>query len=453
MSKKQPTLAATAVRSASKPNKIVPVRLELPEAHHKQYEMITAFEQKGARFVVGACGTKFGKTFGCSLRLVTEAWNNRHSLNWWVAPTFSHSEMAYDTVKNMLPDGSYRERRADLKLIVLTPDGKDWSEIEFKSGDKESSLRGFGVDFFIVDEAARIKEESFISVMTTVTQTMGRGIVISTPKGRGWFWDVYQRGEKLDERGVSKFGKYNPDPFPEWYSIRLPTWENPHVPAQSIRDAQRNLPEDVFRQEFGALFLDDTAGVFRGVSDCIRGTLLIPPMPGRHYVMGVDLARLRDYSVMVVMDQQARHVVYVERFNKISWELQMHKIVQIAKRYNARVCMDSTGLGDPIVERLQFSGVSIEPYKLTGTVAKQQLIDKLRVNIEEQNISYPENPFTLPMLDELRSYEYTFTEGGKIQYSSPRNKHDDTVIALALANWVVDTIPNTAYHMRYMRGV
>jgi hypothetical protein len=40
-----------------------PVVLTLPELHPQQYQLVKAFElhaDKGVRFVVGACGTKFG---------------------------------------------------------------------------------------------------------------------------------------------------------------------------------------------------------------------------------------------------------------------------------------------------------------------------------------------------------------------------------------------------------
>lgn len=360
--------------------------------------------------------------------------------------------MVYDTIKRLLPETSFKEYKADLTLEIITPANRVHSTMVFKSADKESSLRGFGVDFVVIDEASRVREESFVSVMTTLTQTMGRAIIVSTPKGRGWFYDVYQRGQKMDERGRPRFGPLNPDPFESWYAIRLPTWANPHVPRQAIIDAKRNLPEDVFRQEFAAQFIDDSAGVFRGVTECISGDLFTKPQPGHNYVMGVDLARLRDYSVIVVMDSNTRRVVYMERFNTVAWETQYHKITQVAKFYNALVCMDSSGIGDPIVETLTNAGLRILPYKITGTQAKQQLIEKLRVNIENRSISYPENKYTLPMLDELRCFESTFTDSGRVQYSAPRGKHDDCVISLSLANWIIDRRPTT-YRTYFVDGI
>lgn len=447
------------------------VTLHLPQPHPKQYELINAFElqaDKGVRFVAGACGTKFGKTYGCTIRLVKEAWTHKNSLNWWVAPTFAQAKMAYDLVKRLLPVGTYIEYKADMRLTLIEPDGSEHSKIEFKSGDNPDSLRGFAVNFFIIDEAARVPYDSFVSVMTTVTQTKGRGIVISTPKGRGWFFDVYRRGEKLNRDGSNRFYPHidgckklqdddaycncpGIDPFPEWMAIRMPTWTNPHVGLDSIRQAKKNLPEDIFTQEFAAEFIDDSAGVFRNVKGCLRGSFQ-DYIPGHQYVMGVDLARLRDYTVLLVMDRSTKHVVYMERFNRIDWEVQYHRIIRVAKHYRARVCIDWTGIGDPVVQTLQNAGLDVDPYKIGSSLAKQQLIEKLRINIEHERVSIPENRWTYILLDELRAYEYEFTDSGKVTYSAPSGQHDDTVIALALANWVADSEP-FIYRAWNQRGI
>jgi Terminase large subunit, T4likevirus-type, N-terminal/Terminase RNaseH-like domain len=430
-----PNLRPSALANTPAQKKI-PVSLQLPASHPKQYELINAFETVGCRFIVGACGSKFGKTFGCSSRIIKEAWDNKDSLNWWVAPTFAQSKMAFATIKKLLPKGFYHEYKADLKLVILEPDGSERSVIEFKSGDNPDSLRGFGVNFAIMDEAARQPYDSFVSVWTTLTQTMGRAIFISTPKGRGWFYDVYQRGEVLREE------------YPEWYSIRMPTWLNPHVKLEAIEQFKRNMPEDVFRQEVAAQFLLDSAGVFRGIKHCVRG-VLEEPLPGHSYVMGVDLARLRDFSVLTVMDRERKHVVYFERFNKIDWAVQYARIIDVAKRYNAVAVMDSTGIGDPIVETIKSAGVRVEPYKIGGSTAKQQLIEKLRVSIENGRISFPNVPV---MVRELENYEYEISETGIVKYSAPEGFHDDCVISLALANWMVDTAP-FIYRYKSVRGI
>jgi hypothetical protein len=426
-----------------------PVTLALPPAHPKQFELINALEITGRRFIVGACGTKFGKTYGSTIAIVQKAWNVPDSLNWWVSPTYAQSKMAYGLIKRLLPPETYNEYKADLFLEILRPNGAVHSKIEFKSGDNPDSLRGFGVNFFIMDEAARCQYESFVSLWTTVTQTFGRGFFISTPHARNWFHDMYQRGEKYASDGSPLYLRPEDDPWPEWYSIRMPTWANPHVSRQSIRDMKKNLPDDVFRQEVAAQFLADSAGVFRGIKSCIKG-ILEEPQQGARYVMGVDLARLKDYSVLTVMDVNRRHVVYHERFNKIAWEVQYQRIIEVARRYHAIVVMDSTGIGDPIVQTIQSAGIHVIPYQISGSKAKQQLIDKLRVNIENERVSFPGIPI---LVKELEVYEYEVSDTtGAVKYSAPSGYHDDCVISLALANLEADKAP-FVYRFSNQRGI
>lgn len=401
----------------------------------------------GVRFAVGACGTKFGKTYGSTGAIVKRAWDVKDSVNWWISPTFVQAKMALDMVKRLLPIGTYHEYVADMRLVILHPDNTERSRIDFKSADNPDSLRGFGVNFFVMDEAARCSYESFVSLLTTVTQTKGIGYFISTPKGRNWFYDIYQWGVKQDEDGHPLYEE-GQDPHPEWLSIRMPTWTNPHVSIESIKTMKATLPDDVYTQEVGAEFLIDSAGVFRGVSQCISGELE-EPNTRNTYVMGVDLARLKDFSVLTVMDRRTKHVVAWERFNKVSWQVQYRRIIDLAKKYKAIVCMDSTGIGDPIVEAIQGSGVKVFPYKIGGSAAKQQLIDKLRVSIEKQKITFP----FIPILKrELENYEYNVTPNGVIKYSAPSGSFDDSVISLALANWFADQ-PDFSYKFHQVRGI
>jgi hypothetical protein len=326
-----------------------------------------------------------------------------------------------EEVKRRLPDGLYREQVAKHRITVLNPDGSNRSFIDFKSAEDPDLLRGAAVSFFIIDEAARgMPFASFESVLTTVTQTNGRGIIISTPNGRGWFYDLFSRGDR----------KLYPTEWPEWYSLKMPTAANPHVPRKAIEDAKRNLPADSFRQEYMAEFINESAGVFRNIKGCVRPGGFTARQPDHFYVMGVDLARLHDYTVLTVMDRETKHVVYWERFNQIDWQIQILKIIQTARAYNATISIDSTGIGDPIVSSLQGCGLVIEPYKIGSNVAKRQLIDTLRVELEQGRISYPEIPI---LIDELQRFQYKETAGGTIQFEAPEGFYDDCVTSLALA--------------------
>jgi len=391
-----------------------------------------------------------GKTYGCSIALVREAWNNLDynrkplsgpGLYWWVAPSYAQATNAYELIKTLLPKDTFEDYKATLRLTLMKPDGSVRSIIEFKSADDPDKLRGFAVNFAIIDEAARIVEASWVSIQTTLTQTRGRAIIISTPKGRGWFYEAYQKGEKCFNNGDPKYitgvdAKHGGDPYPEWMSMRMQTWANPHVPLESIWEAKNNLPTDVFQQEYAAEFLQESAGVFRGIGKCFVGAKQ-PPRAGNHYVLGVDLAKKRDYTVITVMNRRTLEVVEWQRFNQIQWEVQYSRIIECSRRYNgAMVCLDSTGIGDPILETLRGGGLNVEGYTIGGSKAKQQLIDKLRLNIENTRIIIPKDLAVLRR--ELENYEYDVNDKGTISYSAPRGQNDDCVVSLALANWASD---------------
>jgi hypothetical protein len=265
--------------------------------------------------------------------------------------------------------------------VLLEPDGSIHSTIEFKSGDNPDSLRGFAVNFVVIDEAARVPYESFISVMTTLTQTRGRAIIISTPNGRGWFYDVYQRGVKFTQDGTPLL---LPGQVDKWYEVVLPATANvdqPTVKKESIEEMRRNLPEQVFRQEVAAMFLNDSAGVFQYIRECIMaGPLTEAPLPGRRYVMGIDLARVEDLH----RHHGGRHCSQAYRapstLQEIGWQIQYYRIIEISQLYNnAYFMLDSTGLGDPIYDALINAGLNGEPYKLSNQ-SKQALMEKLRIN-------------------------------------------------------------------------
>lgn len=443
--------------------RVKPVSLTLPEAHSQQRKFIESFDNNAKlRVIVGACGSKWGKTYGCSILIVKRAWLNHDPKHpgvpmpgpgryWWVAPSYSQSKIAMELVKNLLPQGTYIEYRAEMRLVLIKPDGSEHSYIEFKSGDNPDSLRGFAVHFFILDEAARMPYDSFVSVWTTITQTGGKGVIISTPNGRGWFYDVYQRGEKFDEFGNPRFDTPEDDQYPDWFSIRMPTWMNPYVDLKYVEDAKRNLPKNMFEQELAAKFLQESAGCFSNIDECCRGEVENPTR-GHRYIIGADLARLNDYTVLTVLDvtDHRNHVVYFDRFNDIKWQIQYRRIKALSEAYfNAIVAVDSTGIGDPIVETLQGAGVPVEPYKIGTSSAKQNLIENLRLCLEHGKVSYPKIGV---LIDELRNYEYEHTAGGTIRYSAPRGKHDDAVISLALACMVADR-PEWIYRHKQLRGI
>ena len=217
--------------------------------------------------------------------------------------------------------------------------------LEFWSPGSGNAGRGRKYKRVIFDECAFIPGLldmwNFI-VRPTLIDYQGDAWFFSTPKGRGGFWQLWQQGQDATQE--------------DWISWQMPSTVNPHVPADEIAAMASALPELVYRQEILAEFIDDTTGVFRRVLDAATAEPQNGAIGGHQYVMGVDLARLADFTVIVVLDISRNPVemVYIDRFNQIEWRQQINRIKALVERFHPEVVVvDETGVGDPIVEQLR----------------------------------------------------------------------------------------------------
>ena len=370
------------------------------------------FHRSTARFRVVNCGRRWGKTTSAANEESKFALDHPGVLCWWVAPIYRQAKIAYRLMKNALKDVIEKSSDTDLRLELI-----NGSIIECRTCDNPDNLRGDGVHFMVVEEAAMIgdKDVWFKVLRPMLSDTNGKAVFISTPKGRNWFYVLYCRGL---------------DPLQKDYeSFTFPTSSNPHIPADEIRQAKEDLPEDVFRQEYLAEFLEESAGVFRRVDSCIAGELE-DPIPGIPYVLGWDPAKYNDFSVCSVLNTHTMHVDAWDRFNGVDYTVQLDRVYDLATQYNsAFVLMDCTGVGDPLLEQLKQKGLTADGYLLNNT-SKKNLIEELVVAIEHQSIWYPDLPI---LTNELKIMEYSLTPSRNVQYSAPSGAHDDAVISLALA--------------------
>ena len=149
----------------------------------------------------------------------------------------------------------------------------------------------------------------------------------------------------------------------------------------------------------------------------------IKPVNGSAKVHGIDLAKSFDWCVNVGITESGGAFI-VDRWQG-DWGNTKNKIKLSVQ--NKPCLVDSTGVGDPIVEELERELNNIEGYKFTSQ-SKQQLMEGLASAIQQGKI-YFDNPI---LIEELESFEYEYTRGG-VKYSAPSNSHDDCVCALALA--------------------
>jgi len=381
-------------------------RLILPSPHSREQNTLL---HPPTKINVCTAGSKFGKTTGIGAWQAKVAWENPNTISRWVAPIYRQAKIGMRVINRMYPSSLCQMHRADMELHLA-----NGSIIQFASADRPETLEGEGVQFFVVDEAAKMSEEAWQAHLSTISATDGIGWVVSTPKGRNWFHALAQLGIDPSE--------------PDFSFFRFQTSHNPHVRPEVIARARRILPVRVFEQMFLGLFRDETGGVFEGVDACAVLLGAADPIAGMIYQLGADIAKVNDYTVLTVMDSNG-NVVAWERFNGLLWGEQVHRIEKLALHYQATIQLDATGIGDPIFDALRERGLRVVPHKFTNQ-NKRQLIENLKAGMSEGDVRYPRIAI---LMNELKAFEHSLTKTGEIRYSAPLGSHDDAVISLALA--------------------
>jgi phage FluMu gp28-like protein len=359
------------------------------------------------RFSAVEASTKSGKTVGCIAWILEQAMKGGRGHNyWWVAPIYGQAHIAYTRMRDGLPDSLYIARESDLTITLV-----NGSVIWFKTADKPNHLYGEDVYGCVLDEASRMKEDSWIAIRTTVSATRAPVRIIGNVKGRkNWFYRFCRRAE-----GGAAGRRYSRLTADDAIEAGI-------LDREEVEDAALDMPEGAYRELFYAEAADDQSNPFglKHIEACVVPALA----PADPVCWGIDLAKSVDWTVLTALGESGS-VCDFDRFQR-PWEETFSDILEIVGTTPSLV--DSTGVGDPIVERLQAEGGgNFEGYTFTPA-SKQKLMAGLRVAIQRQEVWYPEGPIA----DELREFEYVYSERG-VKYSAPQGLHDDCVMSLALA--------------------
>ena len=369
--------------------------------------------ESDTRFKVVACGRRWGKTELAAYTAAAYALSHDGSLLWWVAPNYNQADVGLRTLRSILPDTIPANiTRTEPKAITF-PNG---AEISFRSADHPDTLRGVGLDYLVVDEAAWVSPEAWHECLRpTLADTEGGMMAISTPKARNWFWKVYQRGESGDHDDYAAF--------------RYPTRDNPHIQQSEIDAAKKSMPDRAFKAEFEAEFLPGGGTVFTELERVLADYDYREAEPEGQCVTGVDFARHQDATVIVTLDGEGTLVDF-KRIEHGAWPQIQAAVERVYGRHRGRVYLDATR-DNAIIADLEAEGVDVEPVHFSRQ-RKQELIENLITAIENGELTLPRSVDVL--IRELETFEYDTTPAGNVRYGAPEGFHDDCVDALAMAN-------------------
>lgn len=389
-----------------------------PDLYQKQLEAIFC----DARYSVIEGSTKCGKTVACIIWLLEQAMAGHDGQSfWWVSPVYPQAKIAFRRMKRGTPLTLYTANESELTITLV-----NGAVISFRSAEKPDNLYGEDVVAAVLDEATRMREEAWHAIRSTLTATRGPVRIIGNVKGRrNWAYKLARKAEA---------GEAN------WSYAKLTADDAVDAGVLNrleILEAERQLPQAVFRELYFAEPADDTGNPF-GL-DFLESCVLPNEHaegawsgPGEPVAWGWDLAKSVDWTVGVALASNG-DVCRIQRFQR-PWQETLQAVREHTQ--DAPALVDSTGVGDAVLEQLQrplveghpvSSGQNFEGQKFTSG-SKQQLMEMLAVAVQHRHIRFPDGI----LYREMQQFEYVYTRTGT-RYDSPEGAHDDCVDALALA--------------------
>jgi hypothetical protein len=201
------------------------------------------------RFRVLVAGRRFGKTFLACTELLRASIDPDFSqtpiserVSWYLAPTYKQAKrVAWKPLKALTrPYWRKRPNETDLSIEL-----KCGAVIALRGADNYDNLRGEGLDFVVPDEFADMHPEAWTEVIRPMlSDRLGKALFIGTPKGMGYFYDLWQEARLK----------------PDWAAFQFTTEDGGNVSREEIESSAADLDEKTFRQEYQGSFENMATG-------------------------------------------------------------------------------------------------------------------------------------------------------------------------------------------------
>lgn len=224
-----------------------------------------------ARFRVVIAGRRFGKTHLAIREMARFArYPNRNV--WGIYPTYRQAKnVIWDGLKYKLQDLNWVTKVNETDLSIILRNG---TKIALRGADNPDSLRGQSIDFACFDEFAFIDSEAWTNVIRpALADRNGHAMFISTPVGRNWAYDLYQKGLDPTEH--------------QWESFQYTTIQGGNVSQEEIEAARKDLDAKTFRQEFEGSFEEYANRIYYSFDRNLNVKLYEGAIPALIYV-GMD---------------------------------------------------------------------------------------------------------------------------------------------------------------------
>lgn len=390
--------------------------ISLPTPHPGQQRI----DDCPTRHRIVMCGRRWGKSTWLMMRVIQGALSGAKIGLFTPSHKYSLDHWRYITNKLRPIIDELGGRISEQEKRIELPSSLGGGTVDLWScADNEDPARGRSYDVALVDEGGLIPNLQRIweaAIEPTLIDRRGRGIIVGTPKGAQ---TDFNRLFLLAESGGDD----------EWAAFRGHTTDNIYIPnvGEMVERARRRAESrgtlDLWRQEYQAVPADDGSSAIgiSAIRDAVTERSELPTV-----AWGVDLAKSVDWTVAIGLDVLGRWT-QVERWQG-DWRSTKRRLLDLIGR-ETPVLIDSTGVGNPIVEDLAYSGMNVSGYAFSRK-SRGVLIEDLRAAIHGKKVGIPAGQVQAEL--ESLGVEHN-PETGFTRYAVPGSQSDDCIMALALA--------------------
>lgn len=385
--------------------------------HPKQKEIIDLCLDDQLKYIVCCTGRQFGKSFLGVNILLKWVLEQPNSIAMFVSPIYAQGKKVFDELTNSIANSGLTTEMNKSDLIVKFING---SIIYFRSAEREDNLRGYTLTHLIIDEAAFIKDDVWSTVLRPTTLVKGKKVLfLSTPKGKNWFYQMAMRGYSED--------------YPQYATYKASSFDTPFISQDELDEAKMSLPDNIYKQEILAEFIDDGGEVFSS----LKMNSILEQYPSfdtnERYYAGLDFGRQNDYTVLIILNSKGEMVDFYRERQK-TWEVIISEVVVKLKKWKPQIFVEVNSIGDVLFETIRKQYPAVQAF-VTSNDSKQNIIEDLILNLNEQKLLLPSQDLNFELYREMSLFTYEYSpRTRKVRYTAPNGLHDDTVISLALAN-------------------
>lgn len=234
------------------------IAYQRPPLYRKQI----AFIDDQAPITVIEATTKAGKTAACMVWQLEQVLADQrgYGFHWWTAPVRDQAKIAYTRAKVWLRKAKILAlcRTNEQEQSIMFPHGVSWV---FKGTERPDLLYGEDVGSIVIDEATRVRELSWIALMTTRTATGAHFKIIGNVKGRkNWAYKLARLAEQ--ENGKGELSYYKLTAFDALDGFEQLGLTKGVITRETVELARKLLPESAFKELYLAEPSEDGSNPF-----------------------------------------------------------------------------------------------------------------------------------------------------------------------------------------------